>query len=330
MARMAMAQEKIFALRREIARIEGTLPERLVAPEAGSAVVLRRGISAVREGRSAFLGTGVPGLDSALAGGVPQAALTEFHSLETRDAGATAGFALALVSLLRKTDSQRQGKSAVCWIGMANLFREAGFPYAPGLERQFGLSPGDLLFSTAEHLADALWIAKEAARLKDFCAVVLEIRGNPARLDLTATRRLHRRAQEAGRPVFLIREGALAEPTAALVRLEVSAAPAVPRRTVAGPLGDAIGHPAFTVVIGKSRTARPGRFILEWNPDEHSLREIRPAHSRALVPASGHRPYLPAAGGTVVALRPAATAPTAGDQQPREERPTHRRPRRAS
>ncbi|MCT7376373.1 ImuA family protein [Chelativorans salis] len=329
MARTAMAQETICALRRKIARIEGTLPERLAAPDEGDGLVLRRGISATRQAAaSAFLETGVSGLDAALAGGLPRAALTEIHGKETRDAGAAAGFVLALVALLRKSGSQ--GRNAVCWIGTMDLFREAGCPYAPGLEKLFGLSPDNLLFSPVEHLADALWVAEEAARLKDFSAVILELRGNPARLDLTATRRLHRRAQEIGRPVFLLREAALAEPTAAPVRLQVSAAPASPRSTLAGPLEDAIGHPAFTVVIGKSRTALPGQFVLEWNSDAFTFHEIRPARSRALVPASGHRPHLPATGGAIVALRPAGKVSAPSDQPPRKERPAHRRSRRAS
>ena len=107
-------------------------------------------------------------------------------------------------------------------------------------------------------------------------AVILEIRGSPQRLDLTATRRLHARAQSAGRPVFLLRQAAEAEPTAAPVRLIVSSAPAAPRRTIAGPLAGSIGRPAFTVSIGKSRTALPGQFTLEWNPDEHAFEERRP------------------------------------------------------
>ncbi|RUV80608.1 hypothetical protein EOA75_32930, partial [Mesorhizobium sp. M1A.F.Ca.IN.022.07.1.1] len=41
----------------------------------------------------AFLNTGVERLDTALGGGLPKAALSEIHGLETRDAGAVAGIA---------------------------------------------------------------------------------------------------------------------------------------------------------------------------------------------------------------------------------------------
>ncbi|WP_204278111.1 hypothetical protein, partial [Escherichia coli] len=77
------------------------------------------------------------------------------------------------------------------WIGTAEIFHEAGFPYARGLHALFGIAPEQLLFSEAPKLLDALWIAEEAARMTAFAAVILEIRGNPQRLDLTATRRLH-------------------------------------------------------------------------------------------------------------------------------------------
>ena len=89
----------------------------------------------------------------------------------------------------------------------------------------------------------ALWIAEEAARLSALGGGLLEVDGNPDRLDLTATRRLHRRAQAAGRPVLLLRQSALAEPTAAPVRLLVAPAPAAPRHTLAGPLAE-VDRPA--------------------------------------------------------------------------------------
>lgn len=327
MARNALAQEILFSLRREISRIEGGLSERLSAPEADNAARLRRGISA---DQNPFLKTGEPRLDEVLGGGVPRAALTEIHGSQTRDAGAAAGFTLALIALFGRTAHPDQAPRTVCWIGIADLFREAGFPYAPGLKRLFGLDPGDFLFANTERIADALWIAEEAARQKDFRAVVLEIRGNPARLDLTAVRRLHRRAQQAGRPVFLIRQAAVAEPTPAPLRLAVSAAPAVPRQKLGGLLEDMIGHPAFTVVISKSRMARSGRFILEWNPDEQSLREIRPTHPGALVAISGDRSHLAAEMGSVVALRSASRKEASpGGQSSREERAVHPGPRRA-
>src|SRR5262245_43056935 len=263
MATSAMAQRALFALRRKIAKIEGTLPERLAPPDASETVLRRRGIAA-RQDSSRLFSTGARRLDDALGGGLPYAALTEIHGGEVRDAGAVAGFALALAGLVLKSRKTGGGQNRfpVLWIGVAQAFAETGFPYAPGITALCGLSPDELLVSQAPKLVDALWIAEEAARLNELSAVILEVQGNPGRLDLTATRRLHRRAQMSGTPVFLLRQAGEAEPTAAPVRMTVSAAPAMPRNTLAGPLADSIGDPAFSVTIGKSRAALPGEFIL--------------------------------------------------------------------
>ena len=343
MATSAVARETVFALRRQIAKIEGTLPERLEAPAgaapAGSPLdadvtprnptIVRRGITVAPP--DAFLRTGAGPLDAALGGGLPKAALSEFHGTETRDAGAVAGFALSLVSLILK----QSPRLPVLWIGTAEIFREAGFPYARGLHAVFGIEPGQLLFSEAPRLVDALWVAEEAARMTALAAVILEIRGNPRQLDLTATRRLHARAQNASRPVFLLRQASEAEPTAAPVRLVLSAAPAAPRETIAGPLAGSIGRPAFTVTIGKSRAALPGQFTLEWNPDEHIFEERRGEEGRArewatnpvsVVSASRRREDPAAASGAILAF-PAIGSPAAGDQPSRPERPAHRRAR---
>lgn len=304
MARSAMAQERLCALRHEIARIEGTLPGRLEAPangarEAANAVLTRR------RGRGAFevaadlehLSTGADRLDAALDGGIPRAALTEVTSTETRDAGAAAGFAMALAARAVQAamppgsaGASNPNAGPVLWIGQGDIFLEAGSPYAPGVCHAFGLRSEKLLLSRVARLPDALWIAEEAAGLGRCAAVLVELRGNPARLDLTATRRLHRRAGRAGRPVFLVREAAFAEPTAAPLRLAVAPAPSALRHTLAGALPHSIGPPAFAVTIDKSRAGPAGSFILEWNADEHAFRERPSEDPGALVSASFERP----------------------------------------
>ncbi|PTE07579.1 ImuA family protein [Mesorhizobium helmanticense] len=343
MAMTAVARETVFALRRQIAKIEGTLLERLQAPagaapaglppdeDARDLTIVRRGLAVAPP--DAFLRTGAEPLDAALGGGLPKAALSEIHGAETRDAGAVTGFALSLVSLILK---RQQPRLPILWIGTSEIFREAGFPYARGLQTSFGIEPGELLFSEAPRLVDALWVAEEAARMTALSAVILEIRGSPQRLDLTATRRLHARAQAAGRPVFLLRQAGEAEPTAAPVRLIVSTAPSASRATIAGPLAGSIGRPAFTVGIGKSRTALPGQFTLEWNPDDHVFEQRRAGEAKdpvPVVPASRRRKDPAPASGAVLAFAavgsPAAISPTARDQPSRPQRPAHIGPRRA-
>jgi protein ImuA len=327
MASTAVAREAVFALRREIARIEGTLPEELVP--AGATVLRRKGLVS-NDGAEALLATllptGAERLDRALGGGLPKAALTEIHGAETRNAGAVAGFALALAALL----TRREGKGRpLLWVGTSEIFHEAGLPYAAGLAHEFGIEAKSLLFSSTPKLADALWVAEEAARLSALAAVFVELRGNPERLDLTATRRLHRRAQQAGRPVLLIRESAFAEPTAAPVRLVVSPAPAAPRVTLAGPLAGSIGAPAFSVAIDKSRTSLAAEFVLEWNSHELAFQERRPQDPRRLVSVSRPRADLAPASGSVVAFARGGDSAAAGDEPSRQQHPADRRPRRA-
>lgn len=273
MATSAVGREAVFALRREIARIEGRLAETLEEPTAprreeleGNWVVRRRG----RADMPSLLATGSQMLDEALGGGLPRAGLTEIHGVETRDAGAVAGFALGLIS---------QGGFApglqrpLLWVATSEVLSEAGMPYAPGLAAAYGIVPDALLLASTPKLEDALWIAEEAARLSKFAAILLETRGSSRLLDLTATRRVHRRAQAAGRPLFLLREAGREEPTAAPVRLLVRAAPAAERTLLSGALAGSIGPPAVTVAITRSRMGIPAIATLEWNDDEHAFRE---------------------------------------------------------
>lgn len=320
MAIGAVARANLVALRREIAKIEGTLAERLATPD--DAVILRRNGGGV----ASIMRTGVDKLDAALGGGLPAAGLTELRGGETRDAGAVAGFTLALLALHIKALSCAK---PLLWIGTSEIFREAGQPYALGLDRRFGIEPDRLIVAQVERTADALWLAEEAACQTGLSAVILELRGNPQRLDLTATRRLHLRAQKAGHPLLLLRQAACSEPTTAPIRLAVEAASAAPRHSMAGPLAGSIGPPAFNVAIDKNRLSPPARFILEWNADEHVFRERIAAHPVTLVPASRHRTPAASALGTVVALGLDRADAAAGGEPAGEQRPSRRRARRA-
>lgn len=302
MATAAVARETVFALRREIARIEGALPERLAAPgEPGEAVLLRRNGRLLA--RAGLLATGVPALDTALGGGIPKAALTEIHGRHMRDAGSVAGFVLALIGLL----SKQAPPAPILWIGTSGFFAEAGLPYAHGLSRLFGVGLQDLLLAEAPKPTDALWIAEEAAALKTLAAVVVELSGHSRHLDLRTTRRLHRRAVEAGRPVFLLRQSTEAEATAAPLRFVVEPMPAGTRSIFGRPVAGSIGPPAFAVTLDKNRLAPSKRFIMEWNADERTFghrdagRRDRPQDPVALVPPSQHGSDMAAAAGSRLA-----------------------------
>lgn len=300
MAAQAVAREVLCALRRDIAKIEGRLAERL-EPAGTDMIVLRRGGVAGPQ-----LRTGAPGFDAALGGGLPMSGLTEIHGSQTRDAGAVAGFALALAA----TGFAQTGETApILWIAAGDGFREAGMPYAPGLAYRFGIPASGLLLSQVHKPEDALWVAEEAATLAAFSAIFLEIRGFVRRLDLTATRRLHRRAQGAERPFYLLRQAGHAEPTAAPMRLLVSPAPAAERQLLSGPLAGSIGPPAFSVEIAKNSFSGPVQFILEWNNDERTFHERPTAGAQdigAVVSTSSDRSDIAEKTGQIVALRGAA------------------------
>lgn len=294
MATSAVARETVFALRREIARIEGVLPERLEAPAGphdheGASLVRHGGVAAA----PSLLPVGAAGLDAALGGGLPLAALTEIHGRQARDAGSVAGFALGLAA---QAVRQPGLSGPILWIAEGTAFSEAGKPYAAGFLHRFGIAPEALVVADAGRIEDALWVAEEAVALSGFGVILLEVRGQARRLDLTATRRLHRRAQASGKPFYLLRQTGHPEPTAAPVRLVVSPAPAGERLILSGFLAGSIGPPAFSVTIGRSRTAIPATAVLEWNQDECAFHE-RPYSARhtqdagAVVSVSGERPH---------------------------------------
>lgn len=313
MAQSAPARDVVCTLRHQIAKIEGRLAEPLERRRDGMPARLSAATGLVRTGIDAF--------DRALGGGFPAAGLLELHGAASRDAGAVSGFALALVRLFPdRTDAP------LLWIGSSEIFREAGRPYAPGLAAGFGLAPHALLVAEAERLTDVLWIAEEAARVDALRAILLEIRGSPQNLDLTATRRLHRRALLSGLPLLLLREAGEPMPTAAPLRLAVAPAPAAPRLSLAGPLQGSIGPPAFRVSVSKSRTAIPAAFTLEWVDDVLRERRERAATDPvALVSPSSGRSASAAAAGEGVADERFGSDPAAGFQPAGEQYPARRR-----
>ena len=213
------------------------LPRR--ASEAAGVVLRRHGVAPAGEFLPADRGRA---LDRTLGGGLPKAALTEIHGAETRDAGAVAGFALALVSLILKG-------------------RKAALPLL--VDRHVGDFPRGRLSLCGRACPRFRHRAGSAAffRGAETCRRAVDRRGGGAADG--ACRRHHRvprQSREArphrdppaasprpgGRPAGVpAAPGGEAEPTAAPVRLVVSPAPAAPRSTLAGPLAGSIGSPGL-------------------------------------------------------------------------------------
>lgn len=283
MVRTATAQEQLVALRQQIARIEGTQPERLEGGCAGGEEAAEReataGVLIRRNHAAGLIPIGVVELDEALGGGIPRAALIEIIGRQSRDAAVAAGFGLALAAIARKGSGSQP---PLLWIGLSSVLFEMGLPYAPGFSRLFGITPDRLLLVHPKRIEDALWVAEEASIQNQFGAILLELQGNPAKLNLTATRRLGHRARAAGYPLFLIRHGGEEEPTAASTRFQVSAAASTLRETLAGTVSRSIGPPAFAVTLTRSRTGKEGTFVLEWNSHDLTFQERQPVRGKPL------------------------------------------------
>lgn len=293
MATSAVARETIASLRRTIAGIEGRLAERLeVADESRMPPGVVRRLDGAVSTQQALLSTGAAPFDEALGGGLQADGLTEIHTAESRNAACAAGFALALCARLPSA-------APVLWIGTTEIFHEAGLPYTAGIASGFGVAAERLLVAQGRRVEDALWIAGEAAALPDLAAVIIELRGSPEKLGLTATRGLQRRASLAGRPVFLLRQAGMPQPTAARTRLLIEPAPALPRETLGGPLAGTIGRAVFSVTIAKNRLAPARCFTLEWNSHERSFGYV------------GHHAGAQDTGTLVAQSRGAAGAPAA-------------------
>jgi protein ImuA len=185
----------------------------------------------------------------------------------------------------------------ILWIADPVGALESGRPYGPGLAAH-GVPPSAVLHASPKHLKDALMIAEAALGVSSFAAIILEIYGNPQKLGLTESRRLHLRAKAYRRPIFLLRERGEEEASNAVNRFCVRPAPSaayiLPNGTAYEP---GLGNPVFRVTVEKSRNPSPPEFLLEWNAHECLFREVesddaalpagrRPEDSRAPFPAA--------------------------------------------
>lgn len=318
MAKAALAQEKLFALRQAIARLEGDQVPALSAmardPGRGgfkafpgkTQRVLPSDDQTANTAQEGLLPLDRGALDEALGGGLRLDALHEIRSSQTRDNGAVSGFVLGLCRMAQ----DRMGRISafhprILWIGDPMGGRETGLVHARGLAG-FGLDPQSLVHAAPRKLDEALMIAEAALAVASFAAIILEIHGNPARFGLTESRRLHLRARAFRRPVFVLRERGEEEASSALVRLGIEPAPSAPRHLPDGRIfAGCIGRPAFRIRIEKNRIPSSSEFLLEWNPHDHVFSTARhtfdaagdaagsrrqPAHPVDPLPASADRP----------------------------------------
>ncbi|MCK0195913.1 hypothetical protein MWN34_03210 [Ancylobacter sp. 6x-1] len=213
---------------------------------------------------------GVEGLDSALGGGLPAGALHEIIGA----AGADLPEGEAFTALLAARAAQGR---PILWIRQDLMANEGGMPDARGLAA-LGLDPGAFLLVRARNGEQALRAASDGAACTALGAVLIEIWGEPRRLDLTATRRLALRAAESGVTLLMLRLAARVLPSASHSRWRVAPLLSVPLEARAP------GPPAFALTLLRQRAGpsgvageAPGQnwnltWQLEWDRDQQRFR----------------------------------------------------------
>ncbi|QFI67951.1 ImuA family protein [Sinorhizobium alkalisoli] len=281
MAENAVQRQTILSLRESIARIENGCSSAVVpAIRDADRGGFRRGRESAPDRQ--VMPLGIASLDDVLKGGLPLEGLVEIRNAETRDAGAAAGFVMALAVLYQQRRREKGHLAPVLWISQTLAAREAGNPYAPGL-RSYGLDAERLLFVSAGKVKDALWIAEAALSVPVFATIVLEIRGNPASLALSESRRLHVKARAGQVPLLLFRQAGHEEASSAFFRFQIKPAPAGERPLPDGSmLCGSVGHPSFHLLVEKNRASAPHDIFLEWNAHDRRFSPLNERRSAAL------------------------------------------------
>jgi protein ImuA len=221
---------------------------------------------------------GAPALDAALpGGGLRRGALHEIVAADYRDMGAAMGF---LMGLAVRASVLAPGACMVGCEGSRAPF-DIGALYGPGLA-EFGFDPARLIVVSVSRAVELLWTMEEALRLGALGAVIGEIDGRDARLDLTATRRLQLAAEEGGTPAFLLTGHESAGASAAVTRWRVAATPSEP---IKGSGMELAGRPRWRVRLDRCRGGMDGvldgEWLVEWDARTRLLRQMPSA-------ATGH------------------------------------------
>ncbi|WP_290891475.1 hypothetical protein [Hoeflea sp.] len=249
------------------------------------------------------LALGAGAVDHCLDGGLACGGLHEVRSPLARDIGAAAGFALGLAA--RAIQADCGGRRGVVWVSDPAARIDGGGLFPAGLA-QYGLDPSSMTLVEPGDLQGAMWAADEAAGCAGLAALVFQIKGNPARFDITATRRLMLRARQSGVLALVLRQSGEEEASAAATRwhvtTELSGADDIYPRGV--------GAMRLSLTLERNRTGRTGQWLLAWNPrtrifDHAASHPDRkpanpPAHPLDRLSASSDRQDPPGAMGQVL------------------------------
>ncbi len=209
-------------------------------------------------------GFGIAPIDAAFKDGFPVFALHEVRCGETRDIAAATGFVAGLMAGCLK-----HLRGRIVWICDPACRLDGGQLFPSGLA-MFGLDPARLVMVQPADLKTALWASDEAAKCGDLAGVVFQVQGNPARFDMTATRRLLLKAQHNGLFVCILRQGGGEEANAAVTRWHVRARPSAPDAH----LQKGIGLLRLDLALERNRNGHTGHWTVAWNQLEHGFEHV--------------------------------------------------------
>lgn len=213
-------------------------------------------IACARDSDAVRVSFGADPLDARLKGGLVQAALHEIYA-SAGDSASGAAFALLLAWRCNRA-------KPIFWVRNASA-RLRARPYGHGLA-ELGISPSRLFLVDAPDTIAALRAGADITRCEAVGAVVIELNGKAAALDLTASRRLALAAGHSGVMTLLLRTGGEPMSSAAHSRWRVGSAPSTPLPA------NAPGRPAFDVTLLRHRGGIAGfEARLEWNRDRQSF-----------------------------------------------------------
>lgn len=140
----------------------------------------------------------------------------------------------------------------VLWVQDRLSLRETGQPY---MMQAQGVS---VLRVCVNRAVDVLQALEDGLACAALAGVVGEVWGAPPALSFTATKRLAMRAEQGGRPCWLIRRGATPDLSAARNRWRISALPSEPN-----PLDPrAPGVPRWQAELFRARSVPPGTWVV--------------------------------------------------------------------
>ena len=242
-------------------------------------------------GEISSLPLGASAVDRHLEGGLACGGLHEVRAALARDIGAAIGFALGLAA--RAMQGDRSGRRGVVWVTDPATRVDGGGLFPAGLA-QYGLDPSSVTIVEPGDLQGAMWAADEAAGCNGLAALVFQIKGNPARFDITATRRLMLRARQSGVLALVLRQSGEEEASAAATRWHVNTQMSGADDTYQ----HGVGVMRLSLTLERNRAGRTGQWLLAWNPKARSFdhaaanphaRTNPPAHSLDRFPVSANR-----------------------------------------